>query len=1116
MNKFTRSQMGKIMAYALSAAMAVTVVPTYMMKPLVAEAAVVNKTATVKAKTTYTISTDVTAKKNILLYVATKNTLTANTTNVKDTKIDDSSNVKVIKATSTDYDGSTNTTVTVDTAAYEAAVKALGGSTAVDCFCAAYDDADVLSTTVSSATVTSNYEITVPDDVATVSSTAKVYVETASDLAGTAATSLTETGTATVSNDGKTISVEKTAVDNKVTTADTYYVYYDYNKGGSATGTTLVSAGTITGQAGSVETIQDEKGSNKSTFYTGDKITITLPNDDAPNAGVVGLFTKTGTQTKSQAAYLFDAETNDIGFSVSTTTNPATSGDTRTISFYIPSSVEAGAYYVGVFNKDKIANVGKNEAATVLEADDLIDIKSDTIATGIALSSEKSTISFGEDTASNKVSNSEKLTTTLKGGSKYSSVSYKFTQYKADGSVDTGNTLFTVSGGNTNNTYTDSKELPEFTVTGTAAVEDGATLVCEVEMYVAGRVNPYKRSYTFTAKKDLNLVTGITFTNDEYIEAGKSTVVATNKIPASSNETLTYTFTSGTLATDSVGTVRYVFADKNGNGKYNAGTDTLYATFDEATGEVVTKKAGEYTITATGKNTGVSKTTTVTALEFKFATSGLVVDTNNGALSNKVVATPALDNTKGYVTYTVEDPSIATINNSTVAYGTALTANALSTGITKVAADITVYGSTKTYNFSKDGYIVVAPKATDKEFELTSVPNTEAYINGLKSTNNFYSGLKLQAAEAILAGEVDASRLSFEAYEDISNAAAIEYSGYYDIYNSSVTTATGTNEAVGLVLAAADPDVLNEDDPSKPVTVRYTVSDLQEKDKVYKQKDSVVDFVSEMTVDGEVAELKQPIWLKVTDSNIEDGSTYTVYDDGEAIYTAVAKGNTLTFQTDSFSVFSIVETPGATVTDNTSKVEEPDETDDIYDRVNFSAHVQRRIGTDDEADIAATVSDDGIISLGTHGQSRRVEKITLTGLDADEVEMTAHVQKRVDHPEDVADLTQVVNEDGSISIGTEHQSRRIEAFSMNLKGDLAEKYDVYYRVHAQNYGWLGWAKNGEIAGTSGHSFRLEGIEIIFVEKGTEFDESQYVKTPEEGDRGYSEKAAYMDRVVSEK
>ena len=49
MNKFTRSQMGKIMAYALSAAMAVTVVPTYMMKPLtVMAAAEIDSTQEVK------------------------------------------------------------------------------------------------------------------------------------------------------------------------------------------------------------------------------------------------------------------------------------------------------------------------------------------------------------------------------------------------------------------------------------------------------------------------------------------------------------------------------------------------------------------------------------------------------------------------------------------------------------------------------------------------------------------------------------------------------------------------------------------------------------------------------------------------------------------------------------------------------------------------------------------------------------------------------------------------------------------------------------------------------------------------------------------------------------
>ena len=48
---------------------------------------------------------------------------------------------------------------------------------------------------------------------------------------------------------------------------------------------------------------------------------------------------------------------------------------------------------------------------------------------------------------------------------------------------------------------------------------------------------------------------------------------------------------------------------------------------------------------------------------------------------------------------------------------------------------------------------------------------------------------------------------------------------------------------------------------------------------------------------------------------------------------------------------------------------------------------------------------------------------------------------------------------------------------------MAEHYDVYYRVHAQTYGWLDWACNGAPAGTEGLSKRLEGIEIVLVEKG---------------------------------
>ncbi len=48
---------------------------------------------------------------------------------------------------------------------------------------------------------------------------------------------------------------------------------------------------------------------------------------------------------------------------------------------------------------------------------------------------------------------------------------------------------------------------------------------------------------------------------------------------------------------------------------------------------------------------------------------------------------------------------------------------------------------------------------------------------------------------------------------------------------------------------------------------------------------------------------------------------------------------------------------------------------------------------------------------------------------------------------------------------------------------MEQKYDIYYRVHSQNFGWMGWAKNGQSAGSSGYSYRLEAIQICIVEKG---------------------------------
>ena len=48
---------------------------------------------------------------------------------------------------------------------------------------------------------------------------------------------------------------------------------------------------------------------------------------------------------------------------------------------------------------------------------------------------------------------------------------------------------------------------------------------------------------------------------------------------------------------------------------------------------------------------------------------------------------------------------------------------------------------------------------------------------------------------------------------------------------------------------------------------------------------------------------------------------------------------------------------------------------------------------------------------------------------------------------------------------------------------MEKKFDIYYRVHSQTFGWLDWAKNGDPAGTEGYAKRLESIQIQLVEKG---------------------------------
>ena len=135
-------------------------------------------------------------------------------------------------------------------------------------------------------------------------------------------------------------------------------------------------------------------------------------------------------------------------------------------------------------------------------------------------------------------------------------------------------------------------------------------------------------------------------------------------------------------------------------------------------------------------------------------------------------------------------------------------------------------------------------------------------------------------------------------------------------------------------------------------------------------------------------------------------------------------------------------------------------------RVNYNVHCQTYgwLGTMIDGEAA-----------GTTGESKRLEgiNIALGSQIAGGIRYKTHVQTYGWETE--------WNYDGASS-GTTGESKRLEAIQIELTGDAAKNYDVWYRVHAQTYGWLGWAKNGEAAGTSGRSRRLEAIEILVLDK----------------------------------
>ena len=108
--------------------------------------------------------------------------------------------------------------------------------------------------------------------------------------------------------------------------------------------------------------------------------------------------------------------------------------------------------------------------------------------------------------------------------------------------------------------------------------------------------------------------------------------------------------------------------------------------------------------------------------------------------------------------------------------------------------------------------------------------------------------------------------------------------------------------------------------------------------------------------------------------------------------------------------------------------------------------------------------------LADHTMARTYEAVVCGNLREDSGTVDAPIGR---HPTDRKRM----------AVTAKNARRAVEAVRLRLTGSLAKDYDVYYRVHASNIGWMAWAKDGEEAGTTGFGRSVEAVQIRLVKKG---------------------------------
>lgn len=141
-----------------------------------------------------------------------------------------------------------------------------------------------------------------------------------------------------------------------------------------------------------------------------------------------------------------------------------------------------------------------------------------------------------------------------------------------------------------------------------------------------------------------------------------------------------------------------------------------------------------------------------------------------------------------------------------------------------------------------------------------------------------------------------------------------------------------------------------------------------------------------------------------------------------------------------------------------SSINIPDETQNI---ISYSAHV---------SDIGWMNSVSNGLIAGTVGQSRQLEALKLNVDENKGINISYQTKVKDEGWQESVSNNEIA--------GTVGKGLTIEAIRIQLTGENASKYDIYYRTYINNIGWLDWAKNGEQSGSDAYSIEAYQIAVL--------------------------------------